>query len=539
MNGQLKYACTNYLTPANRITEYHFNYPQSYTSKDSLIKLINKGVSFLNYTGHGDEMGWLHVNFKSPDVLTLDNKNMYPFVISNACRTSQFNFANTLGIRMVLTASKGAIGFIGCSNDSYWDEDFYWAVGPGTISSEPKYSESGLGAYDRMFHTHGETPSDWYFTMGQINFAGNMAVSASNSSRKKYYWETYNLIGDPSVIPILGKPQPFTIALPDTLPNGIKLLSLTTDPFSYVAVSHLNTLWDASYASASGSVSLDMPGLSNDSCLVVITGQNKIPVIKTIYFSNIKKEYVDLGSISINDSLGNNNHLADYGESVFLKLSITNLGSTTAQNLRVKVSSASPWINISRDTIAIGTLAAGKVRVFSDKLAFNIFGNVPDLGIATLDLMLKDNVTEKHYLIDICIHATDLLIVNCMMDDKVVGNGDFIPDPGETFKLIIKVQNQGSSDIAGKLAMSSPQEGITIGEPSVKSGVLKFGETTDIPILAKLSESVSSGSIISVSALLDCSPYLVNKDFSFRVGKMRESFEASSFLVFPWINISQ
>jgi hypothetical protein len=30
----------------------------------------------------------------------------------------------------------------------------------------------------------------------------------------------------------------------------------------------------------------------------------------------------------------------------------------------------------------------------------------------------------------------------------------------------------------------------------------------------------------------------VNKDFSFRVGKIRESFEASSFNVFPWINLS-
>jgi hypothetical protein len=222
-----------------------------------------------------------------------------------------------------------------------------------------------------------------------------------------------------------------------------------------------------------------------------------------------------------------------------LKLSINNLGSTDAQNLRVKISSTSPWVNISKDSLFVGTLVAGKVSVSSDKLAFTISGNVPDLGIATLDLMLKDNLSEKHYPIDICIHAPDLLIVNCILDDKIVGNGDFIPDPGETFKLIIKVQNRGSSDIDGKLAMSSPQEGITIGEPSVKSGVLKFGETTDIPILAKLSQSISSGSIISVSALLDCDPYFVNKDFSFRVGKVRESFEASSFLVFPWINTSQ
>jgi hypothetical protein len=81
--------------------------------------------------------------------------------------------------------------------------------------------------------------------MGQINYAGNLAVSASTSPRKQYYWETYNLIGDPSVIPILGKPQTFSVSLPDTLPNGIKSFSFNVDPFAYAAVSHFDTLWDA------------------------------------------------------------------------------------------------------------------------------------------------------------------------------------------------------------------------------------------------------------------------------------------------------
>jgi hypothetical protein len=56
--------------------------------------------------------------------------------------------------------------------------------------------------------------------------------------------------------------------------------------------------------------------------------------------------------------------------------------------------------------------------------------------------------------------------------------------------------------------------------------------------MVKLSETAPIGSLISVSSLLDCSPYVVNRDFAFRVGKVRESFESSSFNIFPWINIS-
>ena len=271
---------------------------------------------------------------------------------------ASISLPGSFGTRMVLTAEKGAIGFIGCSNDSYWDEDFYWAVGTGTISSNPTYEGSGLGAYDRLFHTHGESPSDWYYTMGQINYAGNLSVSASTSSRKKYYWETYNLIGDPSVIPIIGTPGTFSFALPDTLPNGIKSLSLKGDPFAYVAVSHADTLWDATFTSNSGEAVLEMPGISNDSCLIVITGQNKIPVIKTIYFSDIQNEFINLTAHSINDIQGNNNLLADFGESVYLKLTVDNLGLNDASNLYAKISSASDLITITNDSVFIGTLVS-------------------------------------------------------------------------------------------------------------------------------------------------------------------------------------
>jgi hypothetical protein len=68
MNGQLKYLVTNYLTPQNNIKESHFYYPSVLTTeKDSIIKLINKGTSLINYSGHGDLNGWLHLNIKVAD----------------------------------------------------------------------------------------------------------------------------------------------------------------------------------------------------------------------------------------------------------------------------------------------------------------------------------------------------------------------------------------------------------------------------------------------------------------------------------------
>jgi hypothetical protein len=257
------------MTTSNRIKESHFYHPLSLSAKDTIIKIINKGTSFINYTGHGDASGWLHLNIKVADTSLMKNKNMYPFIISNACKTSQFNLSSAFGNNMLLAGNKGAIGFIGCSNDSYWDEDLYWAAGNGTTVVDPTYATTGLGFYDRLFHTHNEPASDWYASMGQVNYAGNLAVSASTSSRKKYYWETYNLVGGPSILPIIGKPEIFNLNLPDTLPNAIKSLTLTIDPFAYIAVSHWDTLWDASFASPSP-VGRPLPEVGGDGFALVV-----------------------------------------------------------------------------------------------------------------------------------------------------------------------------------------------------------------------------------------------------------------------------
>jgi hypothetical protein len=536
MNGQLKYAMDNYLNASNNVEGHVFYYPQSFNSEDTIKKLINNGVSFVNYTGHGSVSGWLDPVIKTPEIALFTNKNMYPFIISNACQTAHFSEAESMGNKMIVSKDKGAIGFIGCTNDSYWDEDYYWAVGVGTPNADPKYSETGLGALDRLFHTHNEKPSEWYITMGQVNYAGNLAVSSSTTTRKKYYWETYSLLGDPSVIPIIGTPGNFNISLPDTLPNGITSFSISADPFAYVAISHWDTLWDASFASPSGSVVLDLPGISDDSCLVVITGQNKKPVIKKIYIRNISKEYINLTSSEVSDPKGNNNGKADFGESVYLNLTITNLGLTDATVLKAKISTSSNLVTILKDTVNIGTLNARSQITVAGKIELKVGELVPDKSFITLNLNLKDALTEKNYTIDLSLHSPVIDIVTCTIDDSETGNGNLSADPGETIKLVFGVNNSGSTNASGTFNLSGYPAGITVPQPVVSSGPINYGQLTYVTVTATVSPLLAKGTAFNVSAFLDCSPYFVSRSFSIPVGKTRESFEYQSFAVFPWKN---
>jgi hypothetical protein len=535
MNGQVNYGSTYYLTGENKINGYSFL--NGAATEDSIKKLINSGLSFINYTGHGEVSGWSYPAINNADISTFTNKSMYPFIISNACLTSVFS-TTSFGNETVLAQNKGAIGFIGCAADSFWDEDYYWAVGAGAVSANPDYEETGLGALDHLFHTHGEQPTDWYVTMGQVNYAGNLSVSSSTSTNKKYYWERYNLVGDPSIIPFIGTPDTFNLVLPDTLPDGIKSYSLPAPPFSYAAVSHFDTLWDASYVSPGGAITLEMPGLSNDSCLLVISGQNKVPVIKTIYFSEISSEFINLSASEINDATSNDNGFADFGETFYYSFTISNLGNTDATNLSATLTSDSEWLTLSASPVNIGTLASGSEITLDNDFSISVSGEVPDNTIATLELILKDDRTEKHYLIDLCMHSPELNIITCVLDDSSTGNGNLIADPGETLNLIFRIENLGSSSTSGQLEISSLSDEIDIIEPSKNSGTLQFGEISEISVPIKISGSANSGTLVPISAILSCYPYLVNKDFSFKIGRVRESFELASFRIFPWINIS-
>ncbi len=539
MNGQIKYLSKYYLDSASNIINHAFYYPQSANARDSIIKLFNAGLGFISYSGHGDAYGWIGPVFKSADVENLTNKNMYPFIISNACRTGQFNVSGSFGNTLLKLGEKGAVGFIGCSNDSYWSEDFYWSVGVGAISADPIYSENGLGAYDRMFHRFNEKASEWYITMGQINYAGNLSVSASTSTKKKYYWETYNLTGDPSIIPFIGPPGTFTNPMPDTLPNGITSLSLNLEPYAYIAISRRDTLLDASFVSPSGAVTLDIPPMNNDSCLVVITGQNKIPFIKTIYFGNVNKEFINLKKTEINDITGNNNGKVDYSETFYLKLTVSNLGLSNAAQLYAKISPlASSPFTIVNDYVYIGTLNARSDTVLNNQLILKTDDLITDKSYVTLNLKLKDSFNEKNYKIDIKLHAPVIEILSCLVDDSITGNNDHFIDPGETLNLVVKILNSGSSAAEGNLNVMNSPQGVVIHNNSVITGLINPQEIKPVYIPVTVSPSMKKGDTFEISLLADCSPYTALKNFNIPVGRTRESFEYQNFRIFPWKNNS-
>ena len=61
-----------------------------------------------------------------------------------------FDVSVCFGEALLRAEDKGAIGYIGGSNNTYWDEDFWWGVGSGNITSNPSYNNTSCYYFNNI-----------------------------------------------------------------------------------------------------------------------------------------------------------------------------------------------------------------------------------------------------------------------------------------------------------------------------------------------------------------------------------------------------
>ncbi|MFC2140881.1 PKD domain-containing protein [Acidobacteriota bacterium] len=288
-NGQINYGTTYYFNASHGISPHVWLYPASDGSgvPADVRQTVNDGIGFYNYTAHCSHTGPSDPSFSTSDIDNLTNAGKYLLGIGNCCLSNTFGTDYStpcFGEKWLQAANKGGIGWIGGSNSTYWDEDYWWGVGYGPIDgSGPDYSETGIGAYDGTFHDHGEPVTQHYTSNGGIIFAGNMAVTESGSSRTKYYWEIYHLMGDPSVMTYIGVPSANNVIHPASILTTDTSVNVQADPGSYVGLSLDGTLHGAGYIDSSGSASIPISPFGSEGLAdIIVSCQFKIPYESTI-----------------------------------------------------------------------------------------------------------------------------------------------------------------------------------------------------------------------------------------------------------------
>lgn len=536
-NGQINYGTRNYINPEHGITSHTYLYPESGSSAADIKQNISNGVGFVNYTGHGFSNRWDNPSLSITDIPDLQNTGKYPLMIGNACSTTSFGNPECFAEALVRAENKGALGYIGCTNDSYWDEDFYWAVGVGPISANPTYDETGLGAYDRTFHDNGEPVSDWYITQGQIVYAGNLAVTTGNIQKAKYYWEIYHLMGDPSLMVYFSVPDTLEVYYPPTIPIGMNTLFIHTEPNAYVGFSLDDQLLDAKHADESGSVILSFTELTiTGTADLVVTKQNREPFIKTIDIIQNNEPYVIYESHFLNDSLGNSDNNPDYGEIIYINMTLKNLGNVNADSLSVYISNKDSLVTIT-DSLEQWI----RVPALSDSTIFNAFlieisDTINDQHVTTFRMDISDeqgNNWTSYFTIT--LYAPVLEIGKITINDNEEGNGNGRPDPGERVEISVETSNNGNSNAANVTGvLTTNSEFITIKDSLYLFGNLEADAKEKAFFTITIDSSASYATIAKLNFVLIADHYFAADSFELPVGLIYEDFETGGFKQYPW-----
>jgi PKD repeat protein len=485
-NGQINYGTETYFNAAHNLLSHTYLQPEpSGANYSQQIKNnVSNGVAYGNYTAHCSSSGWADPSFVISDIPALSNQGKYGLLVGNCCLSAKFD-VTCFGEEMLRAENKGAVGYIGGSNNTYWDEDYWWGVGYKTVALHPTYNAAHIGAYDGTFHDHGEPTSDWFVTQGQMVVCGNYAVEESNSSRKTYYWEIYHLMGDPSLMIYYSVPQALTATYQNTLMIGMTSLAVNTEAYATVALSNGGVLLDAKVADATGLVNLSFTALSAPGNLdIVITKQNRQPHIGIIQVIPADGPYIVYTGNTINDPLpnGNNNGAMDYDETNLLSLALKNVGVETAVNVAATLSTSNGYITITGNSAAYGNIAPNQTVTISDGFAINVANNIPDQHVVAFTVSATDGTDTWNSNFNITANAPALALGAMTVLDNGPGcNNDGILDPGETADLLIVCSNGGHSAISnvnGLLAIaagSSPY--LTLNSTTSGLGSLAIGGT--------------------------------------------------------------
>ena len=164
-------------------------YAHTYSAGNiNVINAINNRRSLIAYSGHGSRVSWGGPSFNQSNIRAITSTGTYSIVNSFACITGDFNETESFGETWLLQPDKGAVAFIGSSASTFWGPD---------------------DALERAMMDSLFSGTAYANILGSFRFSGLMEIEATRpgtgTAQSRYYWESYNLLGDPSLAVLIDR----------------------------------------------------------------------------------------------------------------------------------------------------------------------------------------------------------------------------------------------------------------------------------------------------------------------------------------------
>ncbi|NOR17874.1 T9SS type A sorting domain-containing protein [candidate division WOR-3 bacterium] len=503
--------CTSTFMDPNGYTTYKL-YEQTYgaTTQD-IFDNVNAGRTLITMSGHGSDDGW-HDGppFTVTHVNQLTNGDRLTIATGHCCLANNFGSSTNPcgGESWIRKENGGAVAYYGSAPSTYWDEDdwlqreWYEAIYADSIFEHARFTLDGM--YD--------------------------GVELSGSGLKRYYYEGYHVLGDPSLDLWTEIPDNMTVTHDAIVFPGASNFTVTVNHGGTPLQNALVCCWIpnqspqihvSDYTDVSGFVNLSIsPTTPGDTMYVTVTKHNYIPYEGYCLVTSPSGPYIALGSIIINDAGGNGQ--VNPGETVDLGIWAKNIGVETAYNVYGILSESDPYVTLTTDSSWYGNIQADDSSLSDPYYTFSVANNCPNNYAISFTLEfhdINDSIWTSNPSITVYAPVLTYQDVSVVNDN----NGNGILDPGEDADLIVTIENEGGAtaeNITSTLITSSSY--ITINDASGNFGTIDPGNTgtnSSDPYNVTADISTPTGTVVNFQVEVVSGVYTDTLEFSLVVGK--------------------
>ncbi|MDD6184193.1 MAG: C25 family cysteine peptidase [Bacteroidales bacterium] len=529
-NGQVNYINNNYINNENPRYSNVMVHLYNCSSQAAQIRSeVSAGSGWTNYTAHGGDDCWADPEFTVSQVYQLQNTDKYGMMIGNCCVSGNFKITECFGEALLRAEKKGAMGYIGASNNTYWGEDFYWAVGyRNNITANPTYSANSLGMYDKLFHTHNEDYSLWVSTIGGIMTGGNMAVQSTSSASKQYYWEIYHCFGDPSVRVFLGMPSLMTVNASAVITTNSTSYEVNVAPYAYVALTSNGNLVMSAFADASGAVTFNFPeSLTPGIYELVALGQNYIPYFQNVQVITPSGPYIVPTIVEVAE-----NTVFTEGATIRMNLSLSNLGVSNASQVYATLAPESQ-LTMLQDSVFVGNLAVNGNEVINNAFSFVMPASEDYVNLPfTLSIHWHDTTITRSVNVRVKMPKVMMDEYTTSVNHTQVQNYS----AGDEVVFLFKDKNVGHAAVmSGSVDLTCNYSGVSVlTDPYFISGMLpNTAESHSFQV--QISDSVPAKSLVPLYYHIYYDNIHVIDTLLIMVGSDFESFESNDLTQYNWV----
>jgi len=397
---------------------------------EAITNSVNAGRGLVNYIGHGSQTSWASINYTVFDVQTLANDNLLPVVNSVACVVGDFAgtdecFCEAWQWAGTADLPTGSVVHYGSSINQSWV--------PPCLSQREATNLIAKGI---------QVTAGGFFYNGSCRM---MEICADSLDPAIDMFQAWHIFGDASVPIRTAVPKQLAVTHSVMIPvaPGVDLpvhvgLQGSGTPVAMALVCATlksDTLFQSTgYTNVSGDVILPITTSQIDSMFITVTGFNLAPyegivpvIAPAAYVIHLKH--------TISDAAGNNDGVANPGETVHLPTWVKNYGTSQADNVTAILRTSGPNGTVTADSnYFFGTIGTGDSAYYGS--GFGLLVNPADTNGTAIPLTLEcrdgnDSVWNSSFSLTV---GTAMLA----FESKA---GIFYPN--EVTKLMVTLKNNG------------------------------------------------------------------------------------------------